>query len=337
MSDVSRTKAAGLAADEMIKALQQPATPEASTQEQQVTDSAQENTPANEQTQQAAPAAEAEVKTEPAPVSLPEDSTWEARYKVLQGKYNAEVPVLHKRNRDLEGALQQAYQEIDALQKQLTAAPAKKETTQSNDKPSTDGTDWASVFSEKELADYPPEFFTVVDRLARFRAEQMVKAEIAPLKQTTEQLSRHTAESAQETFHRELLGYIPDLNTLNSDPNFIAYLNNTDPRTGTTLHQLLLAAYQQRDTARVKFFFDEYRQLMTPAAKPAAQAAPVQSMTDQVAPGRNRAPAPPVDDGIKVYTPAEVSKFYADKRAGKYKGREAEADRIERDIFRQKQ
>jgi hypothetical protein len=34
-----------------------------------------------------------------------------------------------------------------------------------------------------------------------------------------------------------------------------------------------------------------------------------------------------------VYTTAWIAKFMADKRSGKYRGREADADAIERDIF----
>ena len=328
----TKAKADGLAADAIIKAMQD--------QREGVVP---EPTPAPEPTPEPTPEPAPEPAPEPTPEPAPEpadplaslgDDKWEARYKVLQGKYNAEVPELHRRVRGLEDALQKALLELDTVQRTQPKEPEPKKEPETN--PSTGGTDWAKVFSEKELEDYPPEFFNVVDRLARFRAEQMVKAEVEPLKQTAEQLTRHTAETAQETFNRELLGLIPDLNTLNVDPNFLAYLNNTDPRSGHTLHQLLLSAYQQRDAARVKIFFDDYRRLITPAAKVAPAPVPAQSMTDQVSPGRNRAAGQPTpDDGVKVYTVDEVAKFYADKRAGKYKGREAEANRIEQEIFRQ--
>jgi hypothetical protein len=34
-----------------------------------------------------------------------------------------------------------------------------------------------------------------------------------------------------------------------------------------------------------------------------------------------------------VYAPQDIQKFFNDVRSGKYKGREQERDRIERDIF----
>jgi hypothetical protein len=34
-----------------------------------------------------------------------------------------------------------------------------------------------------------------------------------------------------------------------------------------------------------------------------------------------------------MYSPKDIEKFFVDVRQGKYKGREAERDKIERDIF----
>jgi hypothetical protein len=53
----------------------------------------------------------------------------------------------------------------------------------------------------------------------------------------------------------------------------------------------------------------------------------------QVTPGRARSAGTPQTNKGKVYTPEDIKKFFNDVRSGKYRGREQERDRIERDIF----
>jgi hypothetical protein len=53
----------------------------------------------------------------------------------------------------------------------------------------------------------------------------------------------------------------------------------------------------------------------------------------QVAPGKGRSTGAPTGTNAKTYTPDDIKTFFNDVRQGKYKGREAERDRIERDIF----
>jgi hypothetical protein len=53
----------------------------------------------------------------------------------------------------------------------------------------------------------------------------------------------------------------------------------------------------------------------------------------QVSPGKPRSGSTPTGSSAKVYSPDDIKKFFEDVRKGKYKGREAERDRLERDIF----
>jgi len=52
-----------------------------------------------------------------------------------------------------------------------------------------------------------------------------------------------------------------------------------------------------------------------------------------VAPGRSRNTGAPSNSNARTYSPVDIQKFFNDVRSGKYKGREQERDRIERDIF----
>ena len=53
----------------------------------------------------------------------------------------------------------------------------------------------------------------------------------------------------------------------------------------------------------------------------------------QVAPGRSRGTNPSSNSSAKTYTADDIKNFFNDVRSQKYKGRETERDRIERDIF----
>jgi hypothetical protein len=53
----------------------------------------------------------------------------------------------------------------------------------------------------------------------------------------------------------------------------------------------------------------------------------------QVVPGRGRGGQPVTQGANQTYSPADIEQFFSDVRKGRYKGRESERGRIERDIF----
>jgi hypothetical protein len=52
----------------------------------------------------------------------------------------------------------------------------------------------------------------------------------------------------------------------------------------------------------------------------------------QVAPGRGKTAAP-VNTNSATYSTEDIRRFFNDVKSGKYRGKEQERDRIERDIF----
>ena len=70
---------------------------------------------------------------------------------------------------------------------------------------------------------------------------------------------------------------------------------------------------------------------MRPApAQPPAGKVPLEAFA---APGRAKTAAATAPAEKPIITRAQIATFYADKAAGKYRGKEAEADRLERMIF----
>jgi hypothetical protein len=56
-------------------------------------------------------------------------------------------------------------------------------------------------------------------------------------------------------------------------------------------------------------------------------------LAKQVSPGRGRSSGKPSMQEGQKYSPADITAFFDAVRKGKYKGREEERGRIERDIF----
>jgi hypothetical protein len=133
---------------------------------------------------------------------------------------------------------------------------------------------------------------------------------------------------------------IPEWRDLNNDQNFLAWLRLPDPFSGAIRHDLLKAAYDQNQTARVQAFFQGFlaeEAAVAPAnnAPPARPgAAPARVPLEQfAAPGRAKSAAANAPAEKPIITRAQVTAFYADVAAGKYRGREAEKDANEAAIF----
>jgi hypothetical protein len=143
------------------------------------------------------------------------------------------------------------------------------------------------------------------------------------------------------TFDQE----VPQWRQLNETPSFLEWLQLTDPYSGTIRINLLRDAYGQCNTPRVAAFFKGFLaeeaataprdQEATPqAAAPQSAPQPGKPSLDQfAAPGRAKSAAGPAPAEKPFFTRAQIATFYAASTAGKFAGREAERDKIERQIF----
>lgn len=260
----------------------------------------------------------------PAPVEpVPAPIDYEHKYKVLQGKYNAEVPRLQQQVGSLETLLGSMQQQQKAAEQ--TPAPAKKA---------------ASLLTEEEIEDYGPEMIDVIQRAARQMMEpelDTLRNENAQLKEQVGGVTQNVQLSAREAMFSSLSDQIPNWQAVNKDPSFKEWLQEVDLYSGAVRHQMLLAAFERNDTARVAAFFNGYlgeNALVTPA-DPAAQApANKVDLNTLVAPGSAHEGSQRAQEGEKrIWMEADVAKFYADVTAGKFRGKEKEKNRLEKDIF----
>ena len=299
-----------------------------------------EAAPANDETppvQEVAPADSAEeVAPQPEPVEQgegdqedPNSETYEQRWRTAQGMINAELPRLTAENQELTGRLKQMEELISTMQAAPVAdpepAPAPK-----------------SLLTEDEVEEYGESIDImrkVSQEIAAGYEAQMatMQATIDELKGTVvprvEQVAQQQAHSAEQSFWSDLADAVPTWRDINDKPEFQAWLLEVDPLTGMTRQTYLDDAQRNLDAPRVAQFFASWGQ-----DNGTAQAQPNRSATNselekQVAPGKGRTSATPQGDQKQTYTPDDITKFFRDVRDGKFRGKEEERDKLERDIF----
>lgn len=235
----------------------------------------------------------------PTPPASGQDDEWEHRFKVLQGKYNAEIPRLAGENKDLKAKLTELEASLESLK----------------NKPEP-------LVKPEEIEEYGEGLIDVARRIAR---EELASkdAEINSLKAKIDSLSNVTTQKVEADFFTSLTSMVPNWEQINQDPKFLSWLDEVDELTGESRQTLLSRAEQSRDAARTAKFFNAFKKTSSTWAATSANA-----LDQQVAPPTNKAPnAPPAK---KVWTRAEVSDFYARMRRGEVS--DADAVAIEADI-----
>lgn len=258
-------------------------------------DSAQSETPPADTSQASETPAPSNDSQPPAP-----QDDWEHRFKVLQGKYNSEVPRFAQENKDLKSRLESLESEMT----QLKATPPEP------------------LVKQEEIDEYGEGLIDVARRIAQ---EELAKkqSEIDALKSQINQISTATTNTAKNDFFKSLNALVPDWEQINADQSFLAWLDEFDELTGETRQSLLSKAEQARDASRVSNFFTSFKKTSSSWAANSQSA-----LEQQVVPPTSKAPDTPPSK--KVWTRGEISEFYDRVRKGAVS--DADAIAIEADI-----
>lgn len=258
--------------------------------------------------------------------------TFAQRWRSLQGSYNAQV----RANRDLQQRLQNMEQLLATMSAQPTAAaPAATPAPVAAPK----------LVSEKDVEEYGDsldvmrkvtreELHNFSSRLSQIEAAiSQMQSSVVPQVQA---VAKRQAATAEQQFWADLSSAVTNWRQINDNPTFQEWLLQSDPLTGITRQTYLEDAQQALDAKRVANIFRTWL-ANTGQAADAQQTkrSAASELEKQVAPGRTKSgsAAPATTNKERTYTPEDIRKFFNDVRAGKYKGREQERDRIERDIF----
>jgi hypothetical protein len=242
------------------------------------------------------PADPAVVNTEQTPPQPPapapaqgDDEKWEARYKTIAGKYNAEVPRLHQQLKERDSELKGLKDRIELLEAASNKEPLVK---------------------PEEVQEFGEPLVDLIRRAAREEIGAK-DTEIQQLKAKLDSFEVKTTANTEATFYEDLAKAVPDWMAINDDPEFHKWLAEHDELTGFQRQQILSAAEANRDATRVARFFSAFKKVQEGTAAAAST-----TLESQVAPTTSRVDAPP--QGKKIWTRAEIADFYAKDRRGAY-------------------
>jgi hypothetical protein len=286
----------------------------------------------------------------PATPPAPPQEGWEQKYKVLQGKYNAEVPRLQKKVQDQDEQLRSFQSQLTATQNLLASLSAQREPAPAASQPATPPAA-TKLVKDEEVKEFGADLIDVIRRAAREEMSGLlpeIDRRVAPVAQRVDQVAQaaqqvgaRVARSDQQTVLALLDQTVPNWQEVNGDPGFLEWLAQVDPYAGRERGDLLQQAYKAHDGPRVVAFFSGYLKehaavTPPPAPKPAAAApAPQRTLEQMVAPGTPKTGAAGTQDGSgkRVWSRKEIGMFYADVQAGRFKGTPEQRKAIEADIF----
>ena len=234
----------------------------------------------------------------PAPVSVPEQpalqpapteqqvaqttspvtsDTWEQRFRIMEGKFKAEVPRLYEQNRDLSERLEQAVTALQAKEKP-SAQDAKLVVDADVETFGADLVDLARRVAREEFSGLYAKL--LVDLDARFGSvtEKVQKTE------------REIAKSVEDKFWDAVLEKNPDFDGVNEDPRWFAFLDVRVPGARFTRRALAENAIRDRDAVSLNEQLHLFKESITQPAQ--APAKPKPNLNSQVAPNTSSASAP---------------------------------------------
>lgn len=209
----------------------------------------------------------------------------ENQYRVLKGKYDAEVPRLSDEIRALKSQLEQI----------ATQEPAKPDPDVEAIKSKL-----ADTFTEDEVE--------ALDGLIRHHANSRKTddSEIRAMREQLQQVTHQTRES-------QLGALVPDWQQINQSDEFIAYLKEVDPKSGAENNDYLQQAWQVGDIPRVAVIFNDFKQRLSKTPEPPPPEPTTRASTPNTQAGSR-----------KVWRQSEINEIAKLYQNGRFKGREAE-------------
>lgn len=271
-----------------------------------------ENTPVPEvAAPEVAPEPVAEPKVEPVQEQKPQDD-FERQYKVLRGKYDAEVP-------RMQHQLREQARQMQELQARLEQAMKQPEKPSAEEK---------ALVTDKDVEDFGSDLIDMVRRASRDETSRELskqlegfKKEIAAVLQQVSQVQQHVQLSESDKFWGRVKALIPDWETIDQDQNWIDFLDTAPGYTTETYRELAAKAISAGKADAVAQLVDLWRGPKQP--EPAAKQEPNPELQRQIQPSSVKS-STPVNPAAKMYTLAEYEALLDVKNINKYGSKKAD-------------
>lgn len=307
----TQVQAALDAAEATLAATNAPSAPEASPVEP-VLDAQPQPDPFGD-----APQPHAAPVAPPAAAPSATEETYEARYNSLRGIFNKEVPALQQQVKTLQSDLSAAIDRLNRASEQQESTPTRQATA-----------------DPKDIENFGQDLVDMVSRIATQAIGQLsvkfdgkatqLEGKIAVLEQSLKGATQQVAMTAEQSFFDRVSKLVPNWEEVNTQPAFLAWLNEVDPVYGAPRQAALQRAQESLNADHAAAVFKAF-------IGPQPQAKKKDPLESQVSP-RGAATVAPTPVEKQVLTQAQITKFYDDVRRGNYRGQDAEVARIEQVI-----
>lgn len=263
-----------------------------------------ETTPAPTETPQntEAPAPAPQEAPKPAPVEDdPNSESYQQRYKVIAGKYNAETRQLRQSVQEKDAELALLRQELKAKSQQ---PPPQQQPPQPQAKPfdldatmaSITDDEVESLISEQDIEDYGVEYWKQILGVQRMgqnqaagQSQQLPQQPIPDeFTQRLDYLEQSQRMQQDQAFFADLSALTPNWEQTETEDGFMQWKDEVEPMSGKTYAELIEDAYYAHDPLRTAALFDQYA-ATRPSAPPPA---PGHTIESQVVPPTGGAPPP---------------------------------------------
>lgn len=265
---------------------------------------------------QPAPAEPKPVEPTPTPTEpVVAEEKWEQKYKTLKGMYDAEVPRLHADMRDLKA-------QVDNLRKAAETKPAEQAKPAVAEKLVTDA----------DVEAFGSDLIEVQRKVARevaaeFRGElDAMRAENGKLR---EQLNSTDTQVSEAGFEQRLYRMVPDFAAVNTDPQWINWLNEIDPLLRAPRSSVAQQAFNRGDAEGVAHYVSLFRQTIS-SVEPTADK--TNELELQIQPNRSATSTPPNSQKGKMYTNADIEKMFRKATDLGIRGQTDAAKKLEAEI-----
>lgn len=247
------------------------------------------------------------------PVAEAPADGWQHKYSVLQG-------MMKRSQEENTDKISQLENQIEVLTVMARPTPSIQDTFHPEAAVPTD-----YGMTEEEIDALGGQDF--VDSILKISAAGTA-TEMASLRQEISTLKNDQSESEESAFYSQLTGLSPNWRAINKSDSFQEWLEGDEGLSGIAKKNFLSNAYETQDANMAANYFNAFQALLpgSPDLNPI--------VTGEIIPdtGGGGGPAVPTVGGV-IYSRASIKQFFKDKGLGKFKGREAEAQAIEQDIF----
>jgi len=266
---------------------------------------------------------------------------------------NVSIDEWKRRFHSMKGRYDRLAEQVGVMGEQVNRLQTENATLRSQP-PQSQPIPTGSLITQQEVDDYGPEFVDMVRRAAAEIA-QPLQDEVRTLRSQLGHVQGEAGNSFLTRMHATIGGLVPNWQDLNRDPRFIEWVALPEVYSGVIRQQLMQDAWNSGDANRVAAFFRAYLAEVAavdpqgfsaraapspppasapgmPAAVPGVTLGTRLSLDQLAAPGRAQSSAQMPTDK-PVYTAQDITRFYTEVAAGKWRTREADRAAIDADII----